>query len=849
MKRKLLYTLLFSTVILVGCASGGGGSGAGSPSPSPSPGGGTPSGGGSGGGGGGSGGGGTSYPVPFYTPVKVGTVSPYSSNSTVNPITYPYAADLTNTGADNVIIAGRESQPFTSTNHVNNVISVFGWENGTLVDQTSKWFSPGDNIITGSEPSLKFADFNKSGFKDMFVAPSTDSTVYGSPIVYFNNNGSNFTKYTLPTPFPIWSHDSTVYDLAKNGYPDIIATDYGPNFSVFVNNGNRTFTQVVQDRSNIALSSSSSVAVADFLNNGTSTMITTDSCGYSGGQLCTNSHFGTILWNWSITNNTLNLTKINELPTPIFEQPQWASYNFGGPTTPASHNIRVVAYDFIGNGIMDAIVISRPNYTNGMWPDMSAIQFLQNDGHGNFTDVTNNILVGYNYNTPASYNPRFIDLFGNGLTDIVLSAQDFNGNPSTQILLKTADGKYVSAFQNILTSFDSQAAALQNVTNNTNTVNIIKGPNNSLYFITTVNYQDSGTTKQAVYMSLIGNSSTNLVSASQLISSIKAQWPWMSDASANAVLSKTATNYFGIGEILNPDSVLNPVGSLGLYTSKGLTPITGYIAGLNMGDGQVTAFDQLGRNFSINMGMTRVNNYSNSFNMDSEHIDQYDLTSHTEYLINGPVNNYGPIRVGSETRNIGNTLNMLDPNLGPVIGSQPRNYTFGVPQLWTKGNWSAGAQYTTLNYNPWMAFGGSWGQITQTGNLDTTIRYNNNGFTAVAGSVYTTTSLTPGLITNVAPIMGVWGEAGYRYQDLGLYAGVKPVIVSGNAQANLPTSVDNNGNTVYTKKTLSIQNQAAGYVRALWNTDIQKNVNYRISGTAMTNGQYRLMNEIRFFFN
>lgn len=821
--RRTALAIAVSTVFLLSaCAGGGGGAPGGTP------------------------GGFTGNTVPYYTPVKVGTVSPYSSSSTMNPITFPFAADLTNTGVDNVVIAGRETQPFTSSDHVNSNINIFGWENGTLVDQTSKWFASGDNVITGTEPSLKFTNFTSSGYTDMFVAPSTDSNVYASPIVYFNNNGSNFTKYTIPTTYQLWADGSAVYDLYKHGYSDIIATDYGPNFSIFINNGNRTFTQVVQARSNIALSSSSSVAIADFLNNGTSTIITTDTCG-SAVSSCSYSHMPTILWNWNITNNTLNLSKINELPTPIFEQPQWASYNFGDSTHAASHNTTAIAYDFVGNGIMDAIIISRPAMTNGQWPDMSAIQFLQNDGHGNFTDVTNNILVGYNYNTPASYNPRFIDLFGNGLTDIVLTGQDFFGNTSSQILIRTSDGKYVSAFQNILTSFDAQTAALQNVTNNTNSVNVIKGPNNSLYFITTVNYVDSGTTKQAVYMSLIGSSSSNLVSASQLLSTVKATWPWMSDATANAVLSKTATSYFGIGEILNPDSILNPVGGLGFNNR----PITGYIAGLNIGgDTQISASDQLGRNFNINMGLTRVNNYSNSFNMDSEHIDQYELTSHTEYLINGPVNNYGPLRVGAETRNLGNTLNMADTNLGPVIGTQPRNYTIGMPRLWSNGNWTVGTQYTTLNYNPWMAFGGSWGQVNQTGNLDTTLRYNHsNGFTAVAGSVYTTTTMTPGLITSVAPITGLWGEAGYRYQDLGVYAGVKPVIVAGNAQANFPTGVDNNGNTVYTKQTLTVQNQSAGYVRALWTADIQKNINYRVSGTVMTNGQYRLMNELRFWIN
>jgi len=186
---------------------------------------------------------------------------------------------------------------------------------------------------------------------------------------------------------------------------------------------------------------------------------------------------------------------------------------------------------------------------------------------------------------------------------------------------------------------------------------------------------------------------------------------------------------------------------------------------------------------------------------------------------------------------------------GPTL-NQIKNYTIGIPRLWQNGNWSMGAQYTTLNYNPWVAFGGSWGMVNQTGNLDHTVRYNNAGFSAVVGGTYTTTNITPGLITKVNDIYGVWGEAGYRWQNnVGVYAGVKPVMISGNVQANLPTGVDNAGNLQYTGKTLALQNQTTAYLRALWGTELNKRTMYRVSGTVMSNGQSRIMNEIRYAFD
>jgi hypothetical protein len=308
------------------------------------------------------------------------------------------------------------------------------------------------------------------------------------------------------------------------------------------------------------------------------------------------------------------------------------------------------------------------------------------------------------------------------------------------------------------------------------------------------------------------------------------------------MIQATGSHFAGL-PVLDEQALFSPSGALTMFNR----PITGYVAGIQFGgaDSQLTTTDQLGRTFTASLSVLHNNNWSNSFNMDSEHIDQHDLTGHTEYLISGPVNNIGPLRVGSETRNMYNTVGN-DPSLGPTL-NQIKNYTIGVPRMWEKGNWSAGAQYTTLGHNPWLAFGGSYGMITQTGNLDHTVRYTNNGFTAVVGGTYTTTNMTPGLITRVNDIYGVWGETGYRWQNnMGVYAGIKPVVVSGSVQANLPTGVDNAGNIVYTGKTLALQNQTTGYVRALWATEFDKRTAYRISGTVMSNGQYRLMNEVRF---
>jgi hypothetical protein len=117
----------------------------------------------------------------------------------------------------------------------------------------------------------------------------------------------------------------------------------------------------------------------------------------------------------------------------------------------------------------------------------------------------------------------------------------------------------------------------------------------------------------------------------------------------------------------------------------------------------------------------------------------------------------------------------------------------------------------------------------------------------------TTTNFKSGIITDVSPIMAAWAETGYRYNergfgDLGVYVGVKPVVLSGNITATIPTSVDNSGNTVYTNAKMNVVSQTTPYVRALYTGVIDRHNAYRLSGMATQNGQYRAMAEYRYTF-
>jgi hypothetical protein len=837
MKRILLLCAI--VVQLVACAGGGGGSGASPgggesmpPVPVPTP---------------------TPDPylrteVPFATPVKIATVDPLAnvdaSTGFKYAVTDTFTADIQGTGGQDVIIAGRMTQPSTTAEWGNNKIHMMGWENGVMVDKTAQWFPEGINEIKGTEPSVKFADFFKTGRQDMFVAPSTDSTNLG-PGYLFTNQGNKFSRQSFN--LNIWSHDSAVADLDGDTYKDVLLTDYGPNTTMLINNRVNSFTALTDSRgsSGDLRWGGSAVAVADFVGNGSKQLIITDNACNTSNPGCTGAS-STKMYTWTVDTNANNLqfNFHSELPKPRFDLPKWAGYGFAG-----SHSVRAAAHDFNDDGRPDAILFSMPVAAA---PDTdtkySEVQFLANQGTGSFADVTDTTLVGYNHRTYVTYNPKFLDLNGDGKIDILVSGHDYTGqNNSTQFLLKSNDGKYVAAYQNILTDFATQVNTIQNTSNTGNTVNLLKGPDGKLYLLSAVSFMNGADRQLAVYMSPLGNQSTT--TAQQAVDLILQKWPYMTVPQANDALARTAPTYFG-GRMIDLEALMNPIGTLDLPTVRGLQPIQGFIAGVNLDNGQVVGVDDLNRSFNLNIKGMNVSRM-NMFNINMEHNDSHEITSHAEYLVAGPKYTMGSVRVGTEDRNNFNGYGSGDPTL---VGRQFNNYTVGVPNWWRKGGLSFGTQYTALNQNPWISMGGAWGNVTNSQIMDNVVTYRNSGFSVQGSLMYVTTSIQPGLITNVRPATGGWAETGYRYTnwkdrhgDMGIYFGVKPVIFSGSVEANLPTGVDNTGNVVYTKKTMSIQNQTTTYVRALYTNRINKQSQYRVSGMLLDNGQYRVMNEIRWW--
>ena len=779
-RRTVLSVSISAAVATLSACGGGGGGGGGSPSPIVRP------------------------DVPFYNPVRVGTVTPVNSSEREYDSSALFSANLSNTGSQEIVVAGRMAPDAGTYNTYN--LNIFGWQNGQLVNQTTQWFSGNDNVILGTEPSVKFADFDGDGRADMYVAPHTDTSVYGPGAVFFNNGG-NFTRHAIDMG-NISGHDSAVQDLNNDGRSDIVTLSFDAGMKISFANANRTFTTYTNTT---AVGDGSGLAVGDFMNTGESSIIVVGSLR------------GNFLYNWSINNNNLEITQISQLPTSRFLLPRWASYNFSG-----AHDIRALAFDFDNSGRTSAVVISRPWLTGGQWPGYSEVQFLKNQGNGVFVDVTDNVLIGYNHASPASYNPKLMDVNNDGLVDIVLSSPNWTSNSGSQVLIHTTEHKYVSSYATVLQAFQDQAMNLEqrinaSTHNGANGIVFVQGPNGDMYLATSVSYLSNNIQQKAIYLSKLGASVNN---AQATVNSIKQTWPWMSDAQVNTVLAQSSTTWFGLN-VLDPAKALNPIGALSLPVNGRMTSLSGYIGGINLNGiaNRVSVVDSVGRDFTMNYSAT---NTPGIMNMWSRFIDNIDDDTRGAQVSGVQTVRYNGFKFGGTDDN--------------------RNMVVGLTGIELFKDTSLSVQYTRMPFSPFVQLNGSWGLVKSSSTMESTITNRQGGFVSKLGLMYSNTEIDQGLVSRVNPISSMWAESGYEWKNFRAYAGMLPKVISGSADINLPTGVDNRGQIQYTNTQAQVYGPTVHYARFNYTDRINRYANYRINAMVTTQQQHSVMGEVRINF-
>lgn len=114
-----------------------------------------------------------------------------------------------------------------------------------------------------------------------------------------------------------------------------------------------------------------------------------------------------------------------------------------------SHDLRVEAIDFSRDGLMDAIVFAR-----GSFLDPSAsIQFLRNDGNGEFTDVTQQRLETIDYRGVPIYAPNIADFDRDGRADIYVDGVWFEDDDKPKhFLMQDQEGVFIERWRDELTA-------------------------------------------------------------------------------------------------------------------------------------------------------------------------------------------------------------------------------------------------------------------------------------------------------------------------------------------------------------------------------------------------------------
>ena len=761
---KLVLTLLGATA-LTACGGGGGGGGGGFTANNPSP------------------------NLVYQRPVAQATVDVFAGSNENSPfVGDTFITDLDGDGAnDDIVIAGRETQPENAANWNKHKLSVHSFENGQLVDKTSQWFSGNDNEIIGTEPDVKFADFFNSGKKDMFVTHSQDMQSYG-PATFFRNNGTNFTKVSIPTA-NIWTHGSDVGDLNNDGYKDVFLLDYGPNSTVALNNTVDGFDMKTDSRGQAGdmRFGGSGATIGNFMNNGgNNEIIVTDAACGTGLSGCDNNK-QTKMFSVDFSGGDAKYTWIKDLP---------AAANSAN----SDHHVRVVNHDYNEDGNADVIVFSRTS--NGWDNEISEIQFLQNDGSGNFTDTTSSTLIGYKTDTASTYKPKFFDINGDGKTDILVSGSEYgngDGQDSHQFLLKTTDNKYVAAYQNVLKGFITDVASISGNTTNGSTVNIFTGDDGNKYLVTWASTAlNSSDTNITVFMSRLDGTT---IAAGTAVNMIQNAWSYLSDAQATQALVDTGQAFNG-GTIIDINKAMQPIGTL---TMGGLA-LNGSISGIDIGDVTAQALDGIGRNYAVNLAPT---------NFDSNGATMFNSIASF------------------------NTVNQD----GVIAGMDNATQQFTIGQsMWTNTDEVTGdgttysVHMSKLNSNPWIGFTGVWGEVDNTNIIDNVVTYKQGGFTAKASAMHVKTNFKKGLITEVSDQFGVWGELGYKQGNLDLGAGVHPVLLNGDVTANVPSSVDVKGNLNYTKHKFKLPTNVKGYLKANYNFELDENTNIKVAGAVSQSG-------------
>lgn len=327
-----------------------------------------------------------------------------------------YPVDLDNDGNEEVILAGFESAPNSPETFDKTLVRIFGWSNGKLVNQTSKWL-PGDAAVVEGVGDVAIGDFNGDGLKDFFTTAYSDMN-YPVYEYSFVNKGGYFEKvqYAQNT----WEHGSTVADINHDGFDDVIVLGYRTS-PYLLGSPNGLIRYIPYESWQFG----SDIAAGHFISPSDWSFVEVDSSGIGI------SGTDTILRSLrSYGDNIFGFDAVSGLPLPIMGQ--------------YSHDVRAIPFNLNNDGLDDTIVFSRAAGEGNNWPEHSTVQLLLNKGSGQFEDITNTNLIGFQAFTSPPYHPIVADINSDGLMDIFISGSDWWGTSNSNAFLMGRPNGYLA---------------------------------------------------------------------------------------------------------------------------------------------------------------------------------------------------------------------------------------------------------------------------------------------------------------------------------------------------------------------------------------------------------------------
>ncbi|HRQ30805.1 MAG TPA: FG-GAP-like repeat-containing protein [Saprospiraceae bacterium] len=250
----------------------------------------------------------------------------------------------------------------------------------------------------GSSSGSAWLDYDKDGWLDLFVVNGSNQNDF----LYRNNGNGTFTKVTSGSIVNdgAFGRGCAVGDYNNDGWPDLFVACYsGQNDLLYRNNGNGTFTL-------------------------TSGVIPSDNANGSGGTFGDYDNDGWL--DLFVTNNSANNRLYRNNGNGTF-----TIANFSLPNNETgSNSFGSSWFDYDNDGRLDLYVVN--------W----GLNFLyKNNGNGNFTRITDEVIAENSYGISASHTDINLD----GKLEVFCANNGPNGNPQNDLLyqLNCTVGNYI----------------------------------------------------------------------------------------------------------------------------------------------------------------------------------------------------------------------------------------------------------------------------------------------------------------------------------------------------------------------------------------------------------------------